>query len=424
MTQGDFEGAEPTRGFRVYVHPTRKFKTISFSLYLHQPLGDQATRLALLPLVLRRGCRGLPDMRSIVVFLEDLYGASMSADVGKLGERHLLILRMEVVNDRFAPQKIRALKKSLDFLWRILSQPVKKKGLLDPGYVQQEKENLKKIIEGMINDRMSYAYERCIQEMCRDEAYSRYEYGRIEEVDGITPRDLSRLHEKLIREAPIDLFVVGDVDPKEVVREAKRAFKFRRRTLRPIPPTVVRAGKDGLREHVEKLDVEQGKVVLGCRTGIAWGHKETFPLVMYNGILGAFPHSKLFANVREREGLAYATHSSLDYTKGLLFVTAGIDPAKYERCVQVVKEQMADLAAGKITDDEWEKTRASITDRVRSREDSPSGKIGAFLEMSLNGRPMTSEEIIDGVLGVTREDVSRVAARVHPDTLFFLTRST
>ena len=171
---------------------------------------------------------------------------------------------------------------------------------------------------------------------------------------------------------------------------------------------------------MEKLDVEQGKVVLGCRTGITWGHPETFPLVMYNGLLGAFPHSKLFVNVREKEGLAYATHSSLDYTKGLLFVTAGIDPSKYARCVEVIKAQMADLAAGKISDDEWSKTRLMITDRVRSREDSPSGKIGAFLEMDLNGRAMTADQIIAGVEKVTREDVARVAARVRPDTLFFL----
>ncbi len=59
----DFETFEPARGFRVFVHPTSKFKTIHLAVYVHQPLGDEATRLALLPFVLRRGCRGFPDMR-------------------------------------------------------------------------------------------------------------------------------------------------------------------------------------------------------------------------------------------------------------------------------------------------------------------------------------------------------------------------
>ncbi len=422
MMQADFEVFEPAKGFRVFVHPTPKFKTITISVYIHQPLGERATALALLPQVLRRGCKGLPDMRSIVVFLEDLFGASMGADVSKIGERQLLVFRFEVVNDRFAPRKIHALEKSLQFLWKMISQPVTAKGGLRPDYVAQEKENLKRLIEGMINERMSYAYERCIQEMCKGEPYARYEYGELSEIDPITPQELLKLHQRLLAEAPIDLFVSGDVEPKRVAALAKKLFKFGPRKVKAIPPAVVKPADGELREHVEKLDVEQGKMVMGCRTGVVWGKPETFPLVMYNGLLGAFPHSKLFANVREKEGLAYAVHSSLDHTKGLLFVTAGIDPEKYAKCVEVIRRQMTDLAEGKISDDEWEKTRLTITDRVRSREDNPSAKIGSFLEMSLNGKPMTAAQVIDGVNGVTREQVVKAAALVRPDTIFYLTR--
>jgi len=422
MMLADFDAFEPSRGFRVLVHPTKKFKTIGLALYVHQPLGERATGMALLPSVLRRGCKGLPDMRRVVIFLEELYGASMGADVVKIGERHLLTFRVEVVNDLFAPRKIQALEKSMGLLWRLLTQPVMKKGTLHPDWVGQEKENLKKLIEGMINDRMSYAYERCIQEMCKGEPYSRYEYGELAEVDAITPKDLTKLHQKIVSESPIDLFVVGDVDPKRAAAVAKKIFKFRGRKVKVPPGAVAHAAPPALREHIEKIDVEQGKVVFGCTTGVTWGHPETFPMVLYNGLLGAFPHSKLFVNVREKEGLAYATHSSVDYTKGLLFVTAGIDPSKYTRCMEVIRQQMADLAAGKISDDEWEKTRLTITDRLRSREDSPSGKIGAFLEMSLNGHPMTGDQVIAGVSKVTKADVARVAGRVKPDTIFFLSR--
>ncbi|HZE96788.1 MAG TPA: pitrilysin family protein [Planctomycetota bacterium] len=422
MMQADFEVFEPAKGFRVFVHPTTKFKTITVSLYVHQPLGDEATAVALLPQVLRRGCKTLPDMRSIVIYLEGLFGASMGADISKIGERQMIVFRLEVVNDRFAPKKIHALEKSLDFVWKMLSQPVVAKGGLRADYVAQEKENLKRLIDGMINDRMSYAYERCIQEMCKGEPYARYEYGKLEEIDPVTPKGLLKLHARLLQEAPIDLFVSGDVEGKKVAALVKKTFKFRSRKVKAVPAAMVKSGNGQLHEHIEKLDVEQGKMVMGCRTGVTWGQPETFPLVMYNGLLGAFPHSKLFANVREKEGLAYAVHSSLDHTKGLLFVTAGIDPAKYTKCIEVIQQQMADLAQGKISDDEWDKTRLTITDRVRSREDNPAAKIGSFLEMSLNGKPMTAAEVIAGITAVTREQVVQAAARVKPDTIFYLTR--
>lgn len=423
MRIADFESAEPSPGFRVLVHPTGKFKTLTIAVHVHQPLGDEATKLALLPSVLRRGCRGFPDQKAIVTHLEKLYGASLGADVLKIGERHILGLRLDVVNDRFAPRKIRALEQALSFLWTMLSRPVSRKGSLHPPYVSQEKENLRRVIEGMINDRMAYATERCVQEMCRGEAYSRYEYGRLEEIAPITPRALFALHRRLLREAPVDLYVVGDVDPGRVAERASEVFRFGPRRVRPIPPTDVREGPEsGPREVFEKLDVEQGKLVLGCRTGTAWGRPGIFPMIVANGLLGAFPHSKLFANVREREGLAYAVHSSLDHTKGLLFVTAGIDPSKYSRCVQVIREQMGDVASGRFTEEEWDKTRRTLADRVRSREDNPTAKIGTFAEMLLGGMPMTAAEVTAALERVAREDVVRAAARVRPDTLFFLTR--
>ena len=83
MMQADFEVFEPAKGFRVFVHPTTKFKTITLSLYVHQPLGTEATKLALLPQVLRRGCKSFPDMRTIVMYLEDLFGAKRSFTTSK-----------------------------------------------------------------------------------------------------------------------------------------------------------------------------------------------------------------------------------------------------------------------------------------------------------------------------------------------------
>ncbi|MDP6957737.1 MAG: insulinase family protein, partial [Planctomycetota bacterium] len=114
MQVADFEKATPGLGLDLYVHPTKKFKTILIQVYVHQVLGDEVTSLALLPFVQRRGCQRFPNQRKIVTFLEDLYGASLSVDVLKVGERQILYFRMEVVNDRYAPQKIEGLRKSIE----------------------------------------------------------------------------------------------------------------------------------------------------------------------------------------------------------------------------------------------------------------------------------------------------------------------
>src|SRR5688500_18221901 len=77
-------------GARLWVLPDKRFKNVSVRVWLHRPLDERATATALLPAVLRRGCRRQPTIARIAEFLENLYGASYGADVSKSGERHLL----------------------------------------------------------------------------------------------------------------------------------------------------------------------------------------------------------------------------------------------------------------------------------------------------------------------------------------------
>ncbi len=421
MRVAEFEKATPRPGVDLYVHGTKKFKTILVQVYVHQALGKEVTPLALLPFVLGRGCRRYPTQRKIVAFLENQYGASLSVDVLKMGERQILYFRMEVVNDRYAPKKIQALRKSIEFLALLISRPLLEKGMLQSGYVEQEKTNLDRLIRSLINDRMGYATERCIQELCPGEPYAIYEYGRSEEIPAITPKTLTRLHERLMVRAPMEIFIVGDVRPSEAAGIVEKAFRLPRRDPETLPPTRVSAGNGKpAREIIETMDVDQGNLVMGARTGITWADEDIFPLVYYNGILGGFAHSKLFMNVRERDGMAYSASSSLESTKGLLLVSAGIDASKYRDCVRVIREQMSDMAEGRFGKDEFNKTRRMLVDRIRSREDSPSSLIGSFAEMLRNGRPFSPGEMLEKIESVDHEDVVRVSSRVHLSTIYFL----
>ncbi|MBI2933294.1 MAG: insulinase family protein [Planctomycetes bacterium] len=420
----DFEKCELAEGVRLFVHPTTKFKTVFLRVFIHEPLGADVTRIALLPHLLRRGCRRTPTMRAITTFLEDLYGASFGADVFKMGEQQVTSFSLDVVNDRYTPRNIGALRRAIEFLGRVISEPVLRKGVFPPEVVAQEKENLKRLIEGLINDRASYAYERCLREMCKNEPYHIYEYGRIEDLPRLDPASLREMHLRILRAAPIDVFVVGDVAPQKIASMVRGAFgKLRRGEVSMPPPTTDRAAPAVPREIVEKMDVEQGNLVIGARTGIRWSDDEIFALSMANGILGGFAHSKLFVNVRERDNLAYSVHSWIDLAKGVLFITAGIDFAKYADALRTIREELAAVQAGRISDEEMEKTRASLVDRVRSRDDSPTGKIGVLHEMLWHGRVMPGAEMIERTKAVSTAEVVAAAKKIRLDTIYFLTRA-
>lgn len=410
-------------GVRLWILPDQRFKNVAVRLWLHRTLDERATETALLPAVLRRGCRRQPTLAKIAAYLENLYGASYGADVSKSGERHLLSFSLDVVNDRFVPRGGKVLAEGVRFLSRVLTQPVRQGKGLNRDYVNGEKENLRRAIDSLVNDRASYSHERCLRLMCEGERYARYEYGRVEDLPAIDAATLADFHREVLETAPAEIFVAGDVSPASMEKLIRGAFPWRNRKPVQPPPPELKNAPPAPRETIETMEVEQGHLVMGARTGITWADESVFAIVFANGILGGFPHSKLFRNVREREGLAYGVGSSTDNAKGLLFLSAGIDPAKYEPAVRVIKEQIDALKQGDISAEEMDKTRASLVNRIRSREDSPSSKIAWFHELNTFGRRMTAKESVARYEGITKDDVVASARRVNLDTVYFLTRS-
>jgi predicted Zn-dependent peptidase len=406
----------------LYLLPTRRFKTITFKLYVYRPLDEKITASSLLWNVLRRGSRGFPNQRKILAFLEDCYGATLTSSILKIGERQTLYLKLQAIADRYLPRG-RNVDRVLNFLSDLVLRPVAERGGLRAEFVDQEKRNLRHAIEGLINDRMEYAHERCVQAMCAGEPYGRYELGRVEEIDPLEPTGLLAHHARTLRSAPVVLLVAGDFDPETLARKVDAAFALDdRRPEPPAPSAEPPSPRNGPREVIERRPVEQANLVIGFRTGTTLASEDYHALMVYSALLGGFPHSRLFVNVREKENLAYFAHSELDASQGLMFVTAGIDFAAYEKCVPVIRAQMEDLCAGHIGDDEWNKTIASIVDRVRKWNDDPSARMGAFAEAVLNHAARTPQQILERIRGMTREAVAAAGRKVVWDTIYLLTR--
>ncbi|MBI5369420.1 MAG: insulinase family protein [Planctomycetes bacterium] len=415
-----FERIDLPNGIPLFVRPSRRFKTVVIKLHLHHALGDDATETALVPFVLRRGCRRQPSFRRIVQFLEGLYGASLSVDVLKLGERQILSFRLDVLGDRYLPRRERNVARALAFLERLVAHPVRAHGAFPAVAVAREQENLRRIIASLYDDKAEYAAQRCREVMCAEEPFRLYEYGRLERIAAITPAGLAAHHRRLLAEAPLDLYVSGDVNPARLARAAGEVFDFKRRATATLPATSPDRPVERERTVIEESDVEQGKLVMGYRTYTPAAHPDYYPLLFLNGLLGGFAHSRLFRVFREQEGLAYSAGSALERTKGLLEVEAGIAPADFERAAASVRRQVEELAAGRIDDQEMAWSLSAFEDAIRGMPDSPAGEIAVHVEQRLAGREESYEESLARARAVTKEEVARAAGRLRLDTVYFL----
>lgn len=409
-------------GINIYVHSTPKFKTTTFCMFIHQNLArETATKTALIPFVLKRGSKSFPTSRKMNLFLEELYGTSMGGDILKRGEIQIMQFFMETVNHNYIDDKSILIKGLTAFKDMILD-PLVEDGGFKEDYVNQEKEILKRNIESLYNDKFNYAIERCFQEMCKDEAFSIYKYGNVEDLELIDNKILYNYYKECLSHCPIDFFVLGDVYEEEITDLIEDIFSFERKEITQVKPDFVSKFIEKPNYVEEKQDVNQGKLTMGFRTNTKYSDKDYYSLMVYNGILGGGTHSKLFQNVREKASLAYYAFSRLEKNKGLMLISCGIEFDDKDRAIDIINQQLEDIRKGNITDYEFDSTIKSLVNSYKEAADSPSMIISLYLDSIINGTQRTTEDIIENLYKVSKADVINVAEKICLDTVFFLNK--
>lgn len=407
---------------RIHVLPTKRFKTFAISLYAGVPLReDTVTPVALTPFVLRRGTESYPETTQFREQLEHLYGAGFSFDVYKRGDYQIVQFRMDTINDSFVGGgEQQLLDRSFAFLGEVLTKPARENGHFKTSYVQAERETVRKKLESIVNDKMRYAAERCIEEMCKHEPYRLHPLGERKALPAIEPPELTATYENWLKESSMDLYVVGDTTLEEVEELVERHFNLERKTSSDYQAQKAVRGDEEPNTVIERLNIGQGKLNLGLRTSITYADDKYASALMYNGILGGYPHSKLFVNVREKESLAYYASSRYDGHKGIATVQSGIEIPNYEKAVTIIKQQLEEMKLGHITDLEMSQTKAMIRNLLKEMQDAAFEMIAYDFNRQLSGKERTSEELLAQIEQITKQDVREAAEQFRLDTIYFL----
>nr|WP_154983874.1 pitrilysin family protein [Paenibacillus xylanexedens] len=407
---------------RIHVLPTKRFKTFAISLYAGVPLReDTVTPVALTPFVLRRGTESYPETTQFREQLEHLYGAGFGFDVYKRGDYQIVQFRMDTINDSFVGGgEQQLLDRSFAFLGEVLTKPARENGHFKTSYVQAERETVRKKLESIVNDKMRYAAERCIEEMCKHEPYRLHPLGERKALPAIEPPELTATYENWLKESSMDLYVVGDTTLEEVEELVERHFNLERKTSSDYQAQKAVRGDEEPNTVIERLNIGQGKLNLGLRTSITYADDKYASALMYNGILGGYPHSKLFVNVREKESLAYYASSRYDGHKGIATVQSGIEIPNYEKAVTIIKQQLEEMKLGHITDLEMSQTKAMIRNLLKEMQDAAFEMIAYDFNRQLSGKERTSEELLAQIEQITKQDVREAAEQFRLDTIYFL----
>lgn len=408
-------------GVRLTTIRTERFHSGYFSVQLLRPLcSSDASRNALLPSVLSRGTRTMPDQAKIADALDSLYGSSLEPGIRQLGETLAIGFQAAFPDDRFLPGAADCLKSIVAMSGEMLLDPATRGGLLREDFVRSEAQNLHDRIEAAVNNKRGYAHKRARELMFEGEAFGVYPLGEAEEALRIRYQALTKFYREALRTSSIELFYCGSAGHERVEESVRRVFM----TLpggseRLLPGTELQTEEREMRLFTEEMDVEQGNLVIGFRWHRS-GPADYPALAVFNELYGGGDNSRLFLNIREDRALCYAVGSSVERYKEIMFVAAGIDFDKREEAQEAILAELGDLARGSISSVELETARRSVAAAYLQGLDNPASVCEFRLGQNLLGSGGDLRQYAALAAEVQAEDVARIASEMKPQLSYFL----
>ena len=412
-------------GITIHNIKTNKFKTNLYAVFIAMPLDrETVTKNALLTAVLRRGTNNIQSQDQISKKLEEMYGASFDCGIEKTGDNHIMKFYLEALNEKFLPTKEELTKQCIDLLFDIIFNPLIENNGFKSEYVESEKKNLKQIIESKIDDKRRYSFERCVEEMFKNEPYGLYRYGYVEDLKSITPESLYQYYNQMINECKIDIFASGEIEQEEInniITSNKEIAKLKERNAKYVPYKEQATPKHIKDVNVveEHKQVGQGNLVIGLSANSNIENARYITSV-YNAILGGGANSKLFQNVREKESLAYTAGSTYRRQKDAIFIRCGIEIANYEKALKTIEKQIEDIKNGEFTDEDVNNSKELIISSIRSISAEQDTEITYYYGQELSEKFVSVDEYLEKINNVKKEDIKEVAKNMDVNTDYFL----
>jgi predicted Zn-dependent peptidase len=236
--------------------------------------------------------------------------------------------------------------------------------------------------------------------------------GSADVVGSVPVPDIAAYHDSRYVGSNLVLAAAGNLDHDHIVAQAEKLLGGRDGRLENGSQPVLLDGP-AVRFHTK--DTEQYHLALGG-PGLARGDDRRFALRVLDTLLGGSSSSRLFQEVREKRGLAYAVYSyaSSFVDTGQVGIYVGTRGDNVGEAVGIIGEQLRRLQDEPVPADELERAKENVKGRTVLSMESTLARMNRLGGSVLMGVPvLTLDELLAAIDAVTAEDVARLARDVY-----------
>jgi predicted Zn-dependent peptidase len=237
--------------------------------------------------------------------------------------------------------------------------------------------------------------------------------GTAEVISSISREAIARYHDTMYVPGNIVVAAAGNIEHDQVVELVSRALERRTSGAAEtvnVRPALVQPPPPRMR--FQQKDTEQYHVCLAA-PGISRSDRRRFAASLLDAILGGSASSRLFQEIREKRGMAYAVYSFVSqYTDtGQIGIYLGTREDNLGDALAIAAEQIADIAGGNLPARELERAKENIKGRVLLSMESTSTRMNRLGKSLITDSELLSvDRIVAEIDAVEAESVCELAA--------------
>ena len=407
-------------GISAHFVQSKKFKTNKITIRFTAPLSLETIAGRMLSAsMLETANQVYPTPQAFRRYLASLYGTDISTSAYRRGQAHILDLTFTYVRDDFLSKKNVLTSRILELVKQTLFAPLVQDGAFEPALFEIERKQLLASLATDMDDSFYFAHKELDSLFFRDERLQlRYSDLR-NSISNESPESSYTCFQDALKNDRIDFFFIGDFNEVEIT-ESLKSLPF---TVRESGVTIQyhQSYSNVLSEGMVQRNVGQSILELGYHSPVKYGDDEHLPMLVMNGLLGEFAHSKLFTNVRENAGIAYTVSSQLDLFSGLLRMYAGIDRENRNQARKMMNHQLLDLKKGNFTDFELEQTKEMIRRSLLVAQDNQQTLVErVYLNALLGKSSFDIDRLVAKLENVDKEAVCKAANSLKLQAIYFM----
>jgi predicted Zn-dependent peptidase len=379
-------------GLRVFSEPLAEATSVSLGLWIRAGSRDELDEVAGISHLMEHMLfKGTPDMDALgIAQAFEGIGAQENAATGE---------EYTVLYARFLPEH----------LWRaldIMSDMVLRPTLAD---LEREREVIVEEIK-MYEDRPDQLADEYLSSLIfHEDSLGRPIIGSAETVRGVDHATLKDFHSNTYTSPNIFVVATGKLDPDEIERMVEEKLSGL-----PGGEPFVREARPTTPESpffFKFKETEQYHVSLGS-LGIPAKSEDRYAMAALNNVLGGGMSSRLFQEVREKRGLAYAVYSyHQGYSDaGAIKTYVGSTTGNVEEAVRVIVEQLGMVMDEEVEGEELVRTKQQLKSSTLLALESTSARMNRVGRSVITGAELlTPDEISARIEAVTPQDIARLA---------------